>query len=69
MKKQNTVTKHDIIRVLKSHESKLNYLLDTVNILSYTIKSYIKYNKDEVKFKKYLEKQNEEKEKKKNIKS
>ena len=56
MKNGRVVSKHDIIRELKSVNERLAYMLSGLQVLSTSLKDYIDFTKSEKKFVKYLKK-------------
>ena len=56
MKNGRIVSKHDIIREIKSVNERLAYMLSGLQVLSTSLKDYIDFTKSEKKFVKYLKK-------------
>jgi hypothetical protein len=56
VKNGRIVSKHDIIRELKSVNERLAYMLSGLQVLSTSLKDYIDFTKSEKKFVKYLKK-------------
>jgi hypothetical protein len=56
VKNGRIVSKHDIIREIKSVNERLAYMLSGLQVLSTSLKDYIDFTKSEKKFVKYLKK-------------
>ena len=56
MKNGRIVSKHDIVREIKSINERLAYMLSGLQVLSTSLKDYIDFTKNEKKFVKYLKK-------------
>ena len=56
MKNGRIVSKHDIVREIKSINERLAYMLSCLQVLSTSLKDYIDFTKSEKKFVKYLKK-------------
>ena len=60
---KKTLTKHDLLRAIKGVAVELQMLRKHVMMIDNVVDKYIHMNKDEKKFKKYMEKLVKEKEK------
>jgi predicted RNA-binding protein with EMAP domain len=61
MKNKKSLTKHDIIRAIKSMAMEIQMLQKHVMMIDNVVDMYIRMNKDEDKLKKYMEKLHKEK--------
>ncbi len=62
MKKSNTVSKHDILREIKDINTRINSIIDTLDMLMGSFRNYIEFRKTEKKFVKFLDKKFKDKE-------
>ena len=61
MKNKKSLTKHDILRAIKSMAMEIQMLQQHVMMIDNVVDMYIRMNKDEDKLKKYMEKLHKEK--------